>query len=280
MNKKEEQTKENKKESFTEKLKDKKYKAKLELIIGFGLIIVLLIYANITGVGNNYDYNNTTNTLDNINEETETFNMNSLTNNYTYNIEVYLTKQEQKEEITDKDNNENTTTEQTPILTEYTYNYNGKRYKENTIINKLSNNVTTTYYKVEDKYYIKNNETYTLFEESNIYDLIEEKYLSLENIKEYITTASLDHTTNYSNGNISYVYDLKVKDIIKNYTDDKSVKIEINIENNLPIIVIDYSNLLNTIDNTINECKVTIKYTDINKIEEFTIIEEQTENND
>lgn len=280
MNKKEEQKKENKKESLTKKLKDKKYKAKLELIIGFSLIIVLLIYANITGVGNNYDYNNTTNTLNNINEETETFNMNSLTNNYTYNIEVYLTKQEQKEEITDKDNNENTTNEQPPVLTEYTYNYNGKRYKENTIINKLSNNVTTTYYKVEDKYYIKNNETYTLFEESNIYDLIEEKYLSLENIKEYITTASLDHTTNYSNGNISYVYDLKVKDIIKNYTDDKSVKIEINIENNLPIIVIDYSNLLNTIDNTINECKVTIKYTDINKIEEFTIIEEQTENND
>ena len=280
MNKKEEQKKENKKESLTKKLKDKKYKAKLELIIGFSLIIVLLIYANITGVGNNYDYNNTTNTLNNINEETETFNMNSLTNNYTYNIEVYLTKQEQKEEITDKDNNENTTNEQPPVLTEYTYNYNGKRYEENTIINKLSNNVTTTYYKVEDKYYIKNNETYTLFEESNIYDLIEEKYLSLENIKEYITTASLDHTTNYSNGNISYVYDLKVKDIIKNYTDDKSVKIEINIENNLPIIVIDYSNLLNTIDNTINECKVTIKYTDINKIEEFTIIEEQTENND
>lgn len=280
MNKKEEQKKENKKESLTKKLKDKKYKAKLELIIGFSLIIVLLIYANITGVGNNYDYNNTTNTLNNINEETETFNMNSLTNNYTYNIEVYLTKQEQKEEITDKDNNENTTNEQPPVLTEYTYNYNGKKYEENTIINKLSNNVTTTYYKVEDKYYIKNNETYTLFEESNIYDLIEEKYLSLENIKEYITTASLDHTTNYSNGNISYVYDLKVKDIIKNYTDDKSVKIEINIENNLPIIVIDYSNLLNTIDNTINECKVTIKYTDINKIEEFTIIEEQTENND
>ena len=274
--KKEEKIKENKeeKQSFFEKLKDKKYKAKLELTLGFGLIIILLVYANISGVGNNYNYNyNNTTTPTTIpnEEEDKAFILDKITDNYSYNIDIVLAK-------IDESSDQSTNQEENTQLKQYDYSYNGKTYKNNTIINKIVDNNTTTYYQVDNEYYTKENDTYSLDNIDNIYDLVDQKYLNLATIKEYINTASLDHTTNYSNGNTSYVYNLQVKDIIKSYTEDSNVKIEIDVENELPTIIIDYTNLLKVIDSTINECKVTIKYTDINTVEEFTIIDEEKQN--
>ena len=261
-----EKDKDTKKESFKEKLKDKKYKAKLELIIGFGLIIILFIYTSVSGVSSNYNYNSTT--IPTTPNEEETFILDEITNNYSYEINISLTRIDNKED-TDIDGN----------LTQYNYSYTGKTYENNTIINKIVDNTTTTYYQIDNEYYTQTNSAYTLADIDNIYDLIEQKYLSLTTIKEYISSATLDHTTNYSNGNTSYVYNLPVKEIIKTYTEDNNIKIEINVENDIPIINIDYTNLLNAIDNSlnVNECQVTFKYTDINEVEEFTIIEEDNQ---
>lgn len=256
------------KQSFFEKLKDKKYKAKLELSMGFGLIIILLVYANISGVGNNYDYNynTTTNQTGSTTQEEKTFILDNITDNYSYNIDITLSRAESMMNIEEETN-----------LVEYHYIYQGKRNKNNTIINKLVENNTNTYYKVDNEFYTKDAENYIPEKEENIYDLIEEKYLLLENIKEYINLASLDHTTTYSNGFVSYVYVLKVKDILKNSTQDDSIKIEVDLENEIPTITIDYTPLLNQLDSTINECKVTVKYTDVNVVEKFTIIEKEDE---
>ena len=245
------------KESFLEKLKDKKYKAKVELIAGFALIVILLIYSSISGVSNNYnyDYTNTIKENNNPTTEEEKFILDKITDNYSYNIDITLTKKEE----------DNTKT--------YNYSYNGKIYKNNTIINKVIDNNTHTYYKVDDIYYTKDNEEYIIDDINNIYDLLDYKYLNLEDVKKYIDIATLDHTTNYSNGNIVYNYNLNVSDIIKIYKGEEVSTIEINVIENIPTITIDYTNILKQTDESIEECKVIVKYTDIDTLEEFTIID-------
>lgn len=272
--------------NFFEKLKDKKYKAKVELLLGFGLLMILVIYANVAGIENSYNYSYTNTTTQTKENNKETFILDKISDNYAYDINIVLT--------TTQSNDNNTNSNNIQPLAQHNYSYNGKTYKNNTIINKVVDNSTETFYQVDNEYYKEiasnlatetscescpTNNNYTIAKMTDIYDLVDQKYLSLDTIKNYINKASLDHTTNYSNGNTSYVYMLKVKEIIKTYSEENDIKLEISIENEIPTIVIDYTNLLNTINSNINECKVTIKYTNINEVEEFTIINDQTVNN-
>ena len=49
------------------------------------------------------------------------------------------------------------------------------------------------------------------------------------------------------------------------------------IENDIVSIIADYTNLLKITDNNMLECIVSYSYKDINKVEEFTIIDTQNE---
>ena len=258
------------KESFLEKYKtDKKYKAKIQLI-GYGAFIILLIvYLNIaslntTSHGNIVTLKNNTNQLEEKETEEKRSNLlKQISDNYEYEIKVSLTqeKDDLKSEVT----------------------YNGKRFKNNMEITKKTNNENTNYYKVDSKYYTKEEDKYQLSKEETIYNLIEKEYIELEEIKEYIEKASLDHITEYSNGIKEYVYHLKVKDIVKSYPETEEIEINITEEKDILTIKIDYTNLIKiTKEDKIAECKVEYQYKNINKIEEFTIIEEQksdTQNN-
>jgi hypothetical protein len=260
---------------FISKMKtDKKYKAKVQLAGYAIVVIVIIIYLNISNITNNYNYEKSVNnTVDTKTETTDdqTDLLEELDDNYVYNVDITL-----KKIVDNLDDNENS-------LSEIKYNYNGKSYKNNLIINKKVNDNQITYYKVQNEYYQKEEDTYTKQEESTIYDLIESKYIELDNIKKYLETANLDHYTNYSSGKREYIYNLNLSDLIPSYKESDMVQINIVIEGETVIINIDYTNFFKVLDKKIDECIIVYTYSDINKVEEFNVIEndnKEIESND
>ena len=181
--------------------------------------------------------------------------LDKIKDNYQYDININLVKN--TEEIN-------------------TYHYYGKSYKNTIEINKDINDTINTYYKVDDYYYKKNEEDYILSPKDEIYDLISSNYIELNNLLEYINEASLDHVTNYSSGKKESVYNLYLKDIILNNKTEDTVTINITEENEILSINVDYTNLIKESDNTIKECKVNYMFDNINKIEKFFILTENT----
>lgn len=262
--------KEEKKESFFEKYKtDKKYKAKIQLI-GYGLFILLVIVyvnissmsssnsSNITSIKNNIDQTEKNN---NNEEEKKSSLLNKIDNNYEFETKITLTikkeEQEEKKELS----------------------YSGKRSKNNTEINKKTIDNTSTFYKVDTRYYTKTNDIYQIIKSEEIYDTIEKEYIEWEYIKEYIEKSSLDHITEYSTGKKEYVYHLKVKDIIKSHQEIDEIEINITEENEILTIEFNYTNLMKALSKEIEECKMTTTYKNVGKVEDFTVIEETTAEN-
>ena len=288
---KEENNSENK--SFFEKLKtDKKYKAKVELT-GYAIfIVVLVIFLNISHIGNNYNYSDNNVVSDNektevdIDEENSDV-LESLDNNYSYDIKVEVKKgssdssqnkdaetvQNQDSDANEKQNNGNADS----FGEIKTVSYNGKAYDNNIVINKSFDNNNMTYYKVDKEYYTKDGDKFNVVDINSVYDLLDAKYIEIAGVKEYIEKASLDHYTNYSSGKKEYVYNLKVSDVINSFKGDNLVEINVIIENDTINVKIDYSNLIKITDDSIIECLVTYVYKDIDKVEEFVIIEEDKE---
>ena len=288
---KEENNSENK--SFFEKLKtDKKYKAKVELT-GYAIfIVVLVIFLNISNIGNNYNYSDNNVVSDNektevdIDEENSDL-LESLDNNYSYDIKVEVKKgssdssqnkdaetvQNQDSDANEKQNNGNADS----FGEIKTVSYNGKAYDNNIVINKSFDNNNMTYYKVDKEYYTKDGDKFNVVDINSVYDLLDAKYIEIAGVKEYIEKASLDHYTNYSSGKKEYVYNLKVSDVINSFKGDNLVEIDVIIENDTINVKIDYSNLIKITDDSIIECLVTYVYKDIDKVEEFVIIEEDKE---
>ena len=290
---KEENNSENK--SFFEKLKtDKKYKAKVELT-GYAIfIVVLVIFLNISNIGNNYNYSDNNVVSDNektevdIDEENSDL-LESLDNNYSYDIKVEVKKgssdssqnkdaetvQNQDSDANEKQNNENGNADSFGEIK--TVSYNGEAYDNNIVINKSFDNNNMTYYKVDKEYYTKDGDKFNVVDINSVYDLLDAKYIEIAGVKEYIEKASLDHYTNYSSGKKEYVYNLKVSDVINSFKGDNLVEINVIIENDTINVKIDYSNLIKITDDSIIECLVTYVYKDIDKVEEFVIIEEDKE---
>ena len=241
-------------ESFFYKYKnDKKYKAKVELTGYVAFILIVILFVNIASLGNSKPSTNLNNEIiSNNNNNTNTENnkhlLETITDNYQYDINVNITKADEEK---------------------INYHYYGKSYKDTLEINKESNNTTNNYYKVDNYYYQKNGEEYAVISKDIVYDLISNAYIELESILEYLDKASLDHVTNYSNGKKEYVYNLYLRDIIISNKTDEVVTINIIEENNTLSISVDYFNLIKEVDNTIKECKVTYLFSNINQIEEF-----------
>ena len=262
-----------KKESFFEKMKDKKYKAKVEFI-GYGIfIVVLIIYLNVASMGQSPSTSNTVlqnkeNESTEQEEEEDIDLFKKINNNYTYDIHITLKKKQDEE---------------SDIIEEQTVRYFGKRFSSNTEIEKEIMEEKNIYYKIDKEYYQKKTEEslpleqekFEKIEENTIYDVLEKKYIELDEIKNLIEKSSLDHVTNYSSGKKESIYHLNLKDIILNYTEDEEVEIGIVIENSTLTIEIDYTNFMKEQDKNITECKAEFIYTNIDQVEAFEIISKE-----
>ena len=240
-------------ESFFYKYKnDTKYKAKVELTGYIVFILLVILFINIASLGSSKPITNLNNEIfsnnSNSDVETEKHLLDTISNNYQYDININITK------TTDEN---------------ITYRYYGKSYKDTLEINKVFNNTTNNYYKVNNYYYQKNDENYSIIQKDEIYDFISNDYIELDSLLEYLDEASLDHVTNYSSGKKEYVYNLYLKDIIISNKTDEAVTINIIEENDTLNISVDYFNLIKETDNTIKECKITYLFNNINQVEEF-----------
>lgn len=154
--------KEQKKEQLTlkEKLKDKKEKAKIELII-YGIFFVgIIIFARVLG--------STSSKIETQKEETQSF-IHYIEDNYEYDILVTL--------------NENI------------YEYYGKVLGHNSTINLKVDNKVNSYTVMNKKYYALENGNYILTDEEEVYPYINYRYLNTDNIKEYINLATREGDT-------------------------------------------------------------------------------------
>ena len=254
--------------NFLKKYKDdKKYKAKTQLL-GYGVVIIIiilyLIIARTTTPNNKnivLERKNTINQAQNENDKkpkTEKL-FETINNNYKYSINIsYILKEENEEQ-------------------EKKIHYEGKVSKENMEIIKEIDDTKNYYYKVNNKYYKKENDTFNTIKEEEIYDIVKKEFIELDSLKNYLNKASLDHVTDYSSGKKESVYHLKIKDIVPSYQDLDKIEINIEEENNILIIKIDYTKLIEITSNHIKQLKIEYTYTDIEATEEFKVFDEKTE---
>ena len=211
---------EKKKLTLKEKLKDKRERAKLELLFYGIFFLAIIVFTRILSGYN--DVPKVTATKSFINE---------ITDNYEYNIDINI------------DNNK--------------YKYYGKRLGNNMSINKVIDNKYDYFYKMGNKYYIlDNNGNYILTSVEDIYNYIDYRYLDISNIKEYIKLGTKDNNN----------YNIKVSDLILNSNNTNTNTITISIDELNNTITLDYTELFKIDNNNLNKEIVTIKYTNINKI--------------
>ena len=209
---------EKKKLTLKEKLKDKRERAKLELLFYGIFFLAIIVFTRILSGYNDVPKVN----------DTKSF-INEITDNYEYNIDINI------------DNNK--------------YKYYGKRLGNNMSINKVIDNKYDYFYKMGNKYYIlDNNGNYILTSVEDIYNYIDYRYLDISNIKEYIKLGTKDNNN----------YNIKVSDLILNSNNTNNIIISIDELNNT--IILDYTELFKIDNNNLNKEIVTIKYTNINKI--------------
>ena len=108
-----------------------------------------------------------------------------------------------------------------------------------------------------------------MVDEKKVYSLVEAEYVEIDSILQLLNQASLDHVTDYSSGKKEYVYHLKVKDVIVSYKLEDVIEIEIEEENGVVEIEMDYSNLLKVVNDEIVTCKLEATITEIGTIKEF-----------
>lgn len=257
-----EEKKEEKREGFFEKIRsDKKYSAKVQLMGWFLFFLILVVGLNVSSNGSHYQGNvvnggNNSNGSENTSKE-KTKLLENLDNNYSYSVVTNLVLNS-----VNADNGE-------AVSVEKSISYRGKSYL-NTL--EIERENTDLYYRVDDNYYSKVDNVTTLVKESNVYEVVEAKYIEIDSIVKLIDKASLDHYTNYSSGKREYVYHLKVKDIILSASSEDVIEISVLEENNILTINVDYSNLYKLIDESVLEFKLEAVIADIGSISEFSVI--------
>ena len=118
--------------SFWYKYKnDKKYNAKVQLIIYFAFIVIVVVYVSVSRVGNNYDYNNVTNNDNSVPDSSVGDVIDTINNNYNYSIE--LNAKEKKSDDSVEDIN---------------YVYIGKSFDDNMTIERKKGNSIDNFYRV------------------------------------------------------------------------------------------------------------------------------------
>ena len=207
-NKKEEK----KKLNIKERWKDKRERAKIELMLYGIFFLAIIIFARISS-----SFSDSNIPKDN---DIKSF-INDITDNYQYDIDITI------------DNNN--------------YKYYGSKLGHNMDITRVVDNKEDYFYQMNDKYYILTND-------SDIFPYIEYRYLDINNIKEYIKLATYNDN----------IYSIKVSDIVLNSNSSDVITIKVDEDNKN--IIIDYTNLFKIDNNNLTKEVVSIKYSNINKI--------------
>ena len=146
---------ENKKKKLTlrEKLKDKREKAKLELML-YGIFFVgVIIFSRVLS-----SYDNSVDN-DNINQNTQSF-ITAINDNYEYDMKI--------------------------TFNDKIHEYYGMVLGNNSIVNVKVDDEIKKYYMLNKKYYILEDNNYILVDEEEVYPYVNYRYLNINNIKEYM----------------------------------------------------------------------------------------------
>lgn len=208
-----EEKKEKKKLNLKERWKDKRERAKIELMLYGIFFLVIIIFARIsssmsTNIPKDNDINNTF--------------IDEITDNYQYDIDITI------------DNNK--------------YKYSGKKLGNNMSITRIVGTKEEFFYQMNDKYYILDTRgNYILTTAEDIYPYIEYRYLNINNIKQFIKLGTKNDTVysvkvsdivlnNNSADTITLTVNEEDKNIIIDYTnlfkiDNSNInKAEVNIK--------------------------------------------------
>lgn len=208
-----EEKKEKKKLNLKERWKDKRERAKIELMLYGIFFLVIIIFARIsssmsTNIPKDNDINNTF--------------IDEITDNYQYDIDITI------------DNNE--------------YKYFGKKLGNNMSITRIVGTKEEYFYQMNDKYYILDTKgNYILTTAEDIYPYIEYRYLNINNIKQFIKLGTKNDTVysvkvsdivlnNNSTDTITLTVNEEDKNILIDYTnlfkiDNSNInKVEVNIK--------------------------------------------------
>ena len=221
-------------EDLKEKLNDPREKAKIQLIIFLIFLVFAVIFVRLTA--SDSERKNNLNQLENVVVGIDE-NLNSVKNNYNYNITIDLIKKEGNINVS----------------------YGGIKYNDQMIISKKYNNNINNYYVNEGIYYVFDNNEYVLSSEEDVYNFVDYNYLNISNIKQYINIGIKDDN----------IYLVKVKDIKLDSDSKEYITIEVNSSDDKIELLIDYTNLLK--DDDLISCKVKYVLTSINKITEDDI---------
>lgn len=213
-------------DSFIDKWKNnKKYHAKIELLIYAIFFIILIICVNLSNSGSKLD----TEKDNSMNMPPQTDNTNQdiikIPSTYEYNIKITI------------DN--------------INYTYSGTKNIEEEKIKKVVNEQVTEYIFKKGNYYVKNNDNYLITTKENVYDIINYNYIDLNNINMYLRQA-------INNNNNQYL--VYLKDIILNDNSDTYFVIQI-LDNNK--ISIDYTPLIKYSNPEIKKYNVDINIKEI-----------------
>lgn len=206
-----------KKLSLKERWKDKRERAKIELMLYGIFFLVIIIFARIsssmsTNIPKDNDINNTF--------------IDEITDNYQYDIDITI------------DNNK--------------YKYSGKKLGNNMSITRIVGTKEEFFYQMNDKYYILDTRgNYILTTTEDIYPYIEYRYLNINNIKQFIKLGTKNDTV-YSvkvsdivlNNNSADTITLTVNEEDKNIQIDYTNLFKIDNSNiNKAEVNIKYSNI-------------------------------------
>lgn len=216
--KKEESKKE--KLTFKQRLKDKRERAKMELIFYGVFFIGVIIFAKILGSvgGAKNDVNNQLNSF-----------VYSVQDNYEYDILLTI----------DDD----------------IYHYYGRVLGNNSTINLKVDDVVKSYYLMEKKYYILENNNYILTDSEEVYPYIDYRYFNVDIIKEYLNIATKENNTYIIklkdlllNSDSEEYITIKIEEGDKNVVIDYTNLFKLTDENKEKVAVsITYSNIDNII---------------------------------
>lgn len=202
-----------KKLSLKERWKDKRERAKIELMLYGIFFLVIIIFARIsssmsTNIPKDNDINNTF--------------IDEITDNYQYDIDITI------------DNNK--------------YKYFGKKLGNNMSITRIVGTKEEYFYQMNDKYYILDTKgNYILTTAEDIYPYIEYRYLNINNIKQFIKLGTKNDTVysvkvsdivlnNNSADTITLTVNEEDKNILIDYTnlfkiDNSNInKVEVNVK--------------------------------------------------
>ena len=151
----------NKKLSLKDRLKDKRERAKIELMLYGIFFLGVIIFARVIG--------SSSSDIENNNNMSPSSFISLVEDNYEYDMLITI------------NNN--------------IYEYYGKVLGNNSTINLKVADEITNYYLMDKKYYILEESNYILIDEKEVYPYIDYRYLNIDNIKEYIELSTKENDT-------------------------------------------------------------------------------------